>query len=642
MNDDQSRVEAAQERLYSRTRYHDPSDARGQVLGEREEVPANESWQSDSIDSMLASDRRYGERRSFLRSGLNRIFLIALGFFVLALAAAGYIYFAGANFISSRNVDVSVRGPVTVAAGGVVDLDIVVANRNNADIQNANLGITYPDGSRDPQNTTKILTHANIDIGVVKSGGEVTKTIHAVIFGEQGEVKELGLNLDYQVTGSSATFNKQNTFDITVGSVPVTIKVDAPSTVTSGNTFTTRLALTTNSTDVLKDVILKADYPYGFNFVSASPAATDNKGNTWDLGDLAPGDSKVITIKGQLTGQDAEERTFRFSAGIADSKDSSALGTALSTISQTVAISRPSVGLDVTLNGDSSDTYIAPAGRLIQGSINFTNNMPDKLTHARVVAKLVGTALDRFSVQSPSGGFYDSANNQIVWDENALPALASLSAGDTQNLAFQFSSLATLAPGAKNQEIDLTIEIDGTGADRSNLTVSQTRAVKIASQVTLLAKSLYSRGPFKNTGPIPPRAEKPTTYTVTFDAKNTQNDIFKPTVTATLGPNVTWLNNMSPSSETVTYNDTDRTVTWQFDKLTSGTGFSTPAKEVSFQVSLSPSIGQIGSAPILLNNLALSGQDIFTNTPIRVTLPPVTTKFDQDPSFVQGDEIVKK
>jgi hypothetical protein len=636
MSDDRGEIEKLNEKLYSRTRYQAPTDTRAKMTG-TDHTPVEEKWQAPELDEMLRYERREPEKKSWTKI----FFISAIIFFICAAGAAAYVYFAGGNFISSKNVDISVNGPVTVGAGDVLNLAVTITNKNNADLETADLTITYPTGARDPYKSTEPLLYQKTSLGVINAGEQFSTSTGVILFGTKGDTKDINLTLTYTVKGSNATFSKQKVFSVSLGTTPVTISVSQPASVTSGDSFTTTVSIVSNSTEALRNVVIKGEYPYGFAVTKTTPEASNQALNTWNLGDLAPGDKKTITVQGLLTGQDGEERTFRFLSGVAQGASNDHPDN-LATAENTVSINRPKVNLSVRLNGEDNAIYFAPAGQSINGTVHYQNNLPDNLLHGVVTVTLSGAALDKFSVHSQDGGFYDSTRNTISWNEVSVPGLASLAPGVSGDLSFQFSSLTTLPANAANQEIDLKTSLLAAPVGSPNLVVNDTHAVKIGSKVSLSATSLYTKGPFKNTGAIPPKAEKPTTYTVALTLKDTQNDILSPRVTATLGSNVTWLNQISPAGENVTYDQTNRIVTWSADKLLSGTGFSLPAKVIYFQVSLTPSIGQIGNPAIILNNVSFSGQDVFTNQPVSLTVPSVTTQFDTDPKFVQGDEDVVK
>lgn len=640
MPDDESKIQKLDRNLYSRTNYRAPEDAIT-PLGQEEEYKVGDKFKGEELDEILLGERKKIDRNPLIK----RIFYIALTFFLLAAGTAAYIYFGGGNFVSSKNVDISVNGPVTISAGGVLNLGITVTNTNNADLQTADLSITYPDGTRDASDSTQTLDNQKMSLGVITAGQAVSTSTNAIIYGQKGDIKDITISLEYEIKGSNATFSKEKDYQISIGTIPLSMTVSEPATVVSGTTFATTLNIVSNSTDVIKGVLVQAQYPYGFAVTSSNPQALNQAGNLWNLGDMAPGSSKTVTVSGVLSGQDAEQRTFRFSAGVGTADAPTTFDTSLTSASETIGINRPNVGLTLSLGGDNSNPYVAPSGQIISGTLAYENNMTGKLVNGKIMLKFSGAALDKFSVVAQNGGFYDSSNNQIVWDTNANPNFAALSPGDSGTLTFQFASLATQVSAAAstgNQEIDLTSTISGVDQSGNPITSTDTRAVKIASEVDISANSVYSIGPMTNSGPIPPQAEATTTYTILLGAKNTQNDINNPVYTATLGPNVTWVGATQSGSDTVSYNSTTRIITWNLGKLLSGTGFSGPARQAAIQVSISPSVGQIGSVPILLTNIRLTGQDSFTNSAVSVTAPPVTTKISTDPQYVQGDEQVVK
>jgi len=637
--DDKGRIDELSEKLYSKTRYNEPSDKR-RVLGEEENPEVRDDWESPKLDELLMHERKKVEGHPIMK----KLFISAIVFFVLAIGIAAYIYFSGGNFISSKNVEISVLGPVSVSAGKSVELNIAVSNRNNADLEMVNMTIDYPEGVRSADDSTEPLTRSKTSIGSINSGKDFVQTERMIFFGQRGEIQSVNILVEYRVKGSNATFNKQKTFETVIGVSPVEINIQKPPSIVSGAPFTIVLTLQVNSTDPIRGVLVRGEYPYGFSPLSVDPISTTEERNFWVLGDLAPGEKKTISIRGVLVGEDRVERTFRFYAGVSEASKSDKFSATLAVSSETVSLSRPAVGLSLNINGDESNPYIAPAGAPITMNINYQNNLPENLINAQVRAVLSGASLDKFSVRALNGGFYNSADNSIVWDRTSNPSLSLLEPGDRGTLSFSFAALSGLPTNLKSPEIGLQVSVTGTesGENASNrLTTSDSRTVRIASQISLSSRAIYSRGPFKNTGPVPPKAEKETTYTIVLDLRNTQNDIERAKVTATLGPNVKWVTPSAPA-EDVVYDPLENTVTWDVNKLLAGTGFSAPLREAYIQVVLTPSIGQIGSTPALLNNVVFSGRDSFTDQTVSVTNPLVTTLISSDPKFIQGDGIVVK
>lgn len=631
---DKSRLEGMNEKLYSRTRYRAPEDLR-EPISPKDGPVLQEDWGTTPLDELLKIEREMQEHHPVLK----KIFIAALLFFICASAAALLIYFNGNNFISTRNLDIVVNAPVTIAAGQAVDLEISILNKNNAALRAVNLTISYPDGSRRVENGTTPLGDERESIESIAPGGRLTRNQQAVFLGSAGEVKTVSISVTYKVEGSNATFTKEKPFDLTIGSAPVIVSVMRPETVTSGETFEAVISVLSNSEETLRGVTLRAEYPYGWKLTSSVPQVSIAGQNRWNLGDLSPGDKKTITLRGTLLGEDNEERTFRFFAASGAGSEESLL----SADAMQVVIKKPALDLSVRLNGESNVEYIAPAGGAIQARITMKNNLPENLLSPQVEVKLSGPALNKLSIFPQGGGSYNSAQSSITWNNSNSSEMQTMAPGDTRVLVFNFASLDNIPPGTGNQKVDLSISLTGRPQNEaSNVVVSELRTVKIASEVSLSSRTLYSRGPFENRGPIPPKAESETAYTTVFTLGNTQNNVIDGKVTATLGANVTWIQESSPADEVVTYDDNTRTITWHVGELPSGSGFSSPGRELFLHLLIKPSLGQVGGVPVLLSNIAFIGLDTFTETDLRVANQALTTRMDSDPNYVQGDEIVVK
>ena len=633
-----SRVERLKERLYSNTRYRAPEDSRRPV-GALESPEVEAKWQTPELDEMLKHERIVSAPNPFLK----KFFIFSIVFFVATLGVAAYIIMGGANFVSSKNVDITVLGPTSVSAGEKLDLGVVVTNANNADLEVVNLIIQYPQGARDSEDTSRTLTYAKEEIGSIRSGDEVVRDLSMVLIGSIGEVREIKLSVEYTVKGSNATFQKEKVYEITIGEAPISLSIERPTNVTSGETFTTLVSVTLNSTEVLKGVMLKVEYPYGYAAVDSSPAALP-EGNIWSLGDLSPGDKKTISIRGSMVGENLDERTFRFYVGVSDSGNASnAFNNLLVSTQESITVARPSIGLNVSFSGSNVPVYIAPAGQTITTSVRLQNNMTDKILNPRLEVRFSGEVLDRFSVNAQSDGFYDSQTNNIKWDISNNANLPEFLPGQSNQVSFSFASLSDPSVLSGSREIQLEFILTGTpqGADQFQpISIRESRTVRIASQVSLNAKSARTLGPFINTGPIPPKVGEATTYTAIFEVGNTQNDGRGTKLVATLGPGVTWVEASDEDNEKVTYNSVTNTVTWDMGTLSSGSGFSSAKRTAAVKLSLTPSTSQIGTSPTLLSGIVLSGVDSFTNQSFSVSHQPLTTAFTTDPAYIQGDDRV--
>lgn len=637
MSEDKSKVDSLSDKLDSRTRYQNPLEKRS-VVKEIETPDVTESWQSPKLDELLSRERQAPVINPFMK----KFFTFAVLFFIATILIAGFVFLGGSNFVSSKNVDIDVVGPTLASAGEILELGVTIKNGNNTDLVLANFSVQYPQGSRDPEDTSKTLTYEREDLGVIGAGDEAVRNVRVVLLGSTGEVKEVKVSVEYKVKGSNATFYKDKIFQVTIGNAPLSLKIESPGRVASGETFTTKISVTLNSREVLKNVMFRGEYPYGYSVTGSSPQATA-EGNLWALGDMAPGSTKKIELKGKLVGENQDERTFRFYIGVSEGQSLSPnFKTVLLSDQETIAIERPAVGLSISFNGENLPVYIAPAGRSVTATVRFQNNLREKLLNPRLEARLLGSALDKASVNVQNGGVFNPSNNRVNWNLTNTQGSPELLPGDSGQVSFSFASMPELSSGT-SQEIALQLSLTGTPVGSlESLSVSENRTVKIASQVTLSSRAVYSVGPFTNSGPTPPKAGETTSYSIIWNVGNTQSEVGDAKVTARLGQNVKWVLAKSFASEDITYDEKTNTVTWNMGQLSAESGFSSPTREVSFQVALKPAATQVGTVPVLVSSTAFSGTESSSGKLLNVSNPTLTTRLPSDPAFIQGDEVVTK
>ena len=162
-----------------------------------------------------------------------------------------------------------------------------------------------------------------------------------------------------------------------------------------------------------------------------------------------------------------------------------------------------------------------------------------------------------------------------------------------------------------------------------------TRKIKIETDLRLSARGLYYSGPFKNKGPLPPRVEQETTYTVVWTARNASNSVSGASVRTTLPVYIKWLGVTSPQGEDISYDTQNSEVVWNIGRMPAG-----GTREAAFQISFLPSLSHVGQYPDLVQENILSGSDDFTKTPVGSKQPAIRTVLRSDPKFVQGEGAV--
>ena len=632
---EQEKIERLRGAMYSRNLSGKIKDKPRHALDLTRPV-VGEEWHhtEPELSRSMVAPRTIGIARSALRWILAAsilFFLFAAGFFVYFFTFGG-----GSLPASPGNIDIVVSGPPQIAGGEPTQLQITVTNRNRVALQLADLVITYPSGTRSPVDLATELTSQRISLGTIEPGDRRQGTVSAIFSGSGGVSTNVNIDLEYRLEGSSAIFVATTDYSTLFSASTLSVSVEGNNETVSGQPVEFTVTVASNASAPVKDVLLSANLPFGFTFTQATPVPTS--GTFWELGDLAPGQRRQIVLRGTLTGENADERVFRFTAGTRKTQQEKEIAVVLSDISHTMRIADAFLGLAVSVGGRTGSGVVVAPGETVNVAVSWQNNLSTAITDAVVVARLSGFQIDGSKVTS-SDGFYRSSDTAVIWDKNTTKGvLGNVISGARGTLSFTFQAPSGSAIEAVRNPT-LTISVNASGKRVSeegvpqNLQSTAVQRIGLASALTLSAQGLYYANPFVSAGPLPPKANTETTYAVAFTLTNTTNPISNAKLTAVLPPYVRWTGVYSPGSENLTFNQSDGTVTWNIGTIDAGVGLggSTP-RQAAISVGLTPSESQIGQEPPLLINITLTGTD-SAGTPVSRTVPNVTTNIVGDPGF---------
>jgi len=626
-NKDTSKIDELKTRLHARRFQSKPKNIRSRFYSRTPEVAGDwdvthEAPEDDTSDAPF-------------NPMLKKIFFASILFFVAAASVAAYLFIGGGNVVSSENVNIEVLGPVSIAGGEELSLQVSITNNNNAQLRLADLSVEFPEGTHEPGDLSQELSRHRKSLGEINSGETVNEIIRAVLFGEEGQEKRIRIAVEYRVAGSNAIFVKEKDYTVSISSAPVSVKLETLSEVNANQEIELLATISSNSEQTIKNLALQMQYPFGFEPSEANPEPTHGT-SIWELGDMGPNDEKTIRISGTLRGQDNEERVFSAFVGKQDPQNERKVATVFSSSFAPIQIKKPFIGFDLTLNDSKSQTYTARAGERISARMNWQSNLSEKAENVVIEAELNGD-VDAFSVEA-SQGFFNSSENKIVWNQTTFDSLEEVNPGDGNTLRFSFRPLT--GADIKNPEIDISVNVSARRiAERAKSEKIENvlqRTVIASSDLRLVSRGVHFSGPFNNTGSMPPKAEDTTTYTVLWTITNPENNVSNAQVTAKLPPAVSWTGLTDPGGANVSYNANTRTVTWNAGDIAAGAGFQSVSKELAFQVALTPSVSDIGSSPRIIQDISLNARDNFTNSDIEYTRPPITTNINTDPSFTGG------
>lgn len=554
---------------------------------------------------------------------LNVALLLAVVFFLIMAGVFAWFFFRNDGRVSIGNITLEVEGPKTVKAGEEAILNLTLANGNSVPLEFVDLILEYPLGARSADGEQTELTRQRFQFGTIASGETRKQSVKFILFGEENTPQNIKVSTEYRLKDSNAIFDKTTNYSLEITDAPVTLTLAAPDEINSGQDLNLDVEIVGDAKTAIEDPTLLMHYPSGFEFKRASPSPVSGNNARWDLETLKPGEKRHISIIGTINIQDDEERAFRGQIGTKYQVDENKLSILYDSDLKTIQIKRSYIALSARINGESASEVYGNSKEEFRVNLEWNNTLPEPIKDGTVSVVIEGEGVNRNSI-NVAQGFYRSSDSSVNWNGVSVPKLASISPGDSGTVEFAFSS-ASLVSGSgalRNPEINLRVKFKGTrvleGGEGETQAVEAeiTRKIKLNSVVELVARALHRTGPIPNTGPLPPKVGERTTYTITWTLANSSNNLEEARVQATLPLYMEWVGNVTPSSEPLEFvaaQGGGGEVIWKAGSVRAETGSRLPQREVSFQVALKPSLGQVEQTPTLLKPASFSAVDSFTH-----------------------------
>lgn len=639
---DKSKIENLRNTLYSRKIKIKPNFVLD-LNSHKSEVKDNWEQEKKELPSQYSEIDTESPSRDFSK----KILFVAFLFFVISLCVAGYVYLRGGNLISSNNINIEVIGPTSVKAGEETILDISVTNNNDTTLEIVDLILEYPPGTRSANDSVTPMTHDRVSFDNILPHTTVRRAVKSVLYGEEGKPAHIDMSLEYRISTAMSVFTKETSYEVVIGSSPLTLSVEGLKEVNANQDYALTLNVVSNSESLVKDALLTLEIPFGFEIVSTSPTP-EPKTTVWNLGDIEPKGKRTITIKGKMYGDHNEERYFKVAVGTKDAKNSNQISGIVSTATQQVTIREPFVGVALMFDrsGGNEENYIARNGSVINGSMDLSNNLDVPIYDVVVESKISGPILSANSIKSNSG-FFDSNTQILRWNKFYNKDLESILPHNTVELVYAFGLIRSFIPESSKINnptfvTDITVKAKRrleSGVPEDIISTMR-RSIKVITDARFSSSITHNTGPIENEGTIPPVVGQKTEYTVTWAVTNTFNEIADAKVKAVLPDYVNWNNVVVGPGEKVSYNPDSREIAWDIGTMKAQSGGKVALRQVSFQIGFVPSQSQVLTTPMLVGIADFVARDTFTNTAISDQDEGLTTDLPTDPLYTYKDSQV--
>ncbi len=598
-----------------------------------------DDWKDEEVKTKKQEEEKKPKKKMTV---FTKILIASVGFFLLSVLAAFYVFSSGQNTVQHDRVGVSILGPNTIGGGEPLLFDVIVTNDNQVDIRLTDIIVTYPEGSFAADEDGVGLSKEIRPIDSIQAGTQTREKFGAVLFGQEGEAKDIKITYEYRVPDSNAILYKERVYQVKLESSPLSMNITHPKETLSGENIEMSIEIVSNANKPIENLFLHVEYPFGFDYQEADPVPEQDRTDLFGLGTLAVGGSKTVKIIGTINGQDDEQRVFRHRIGLFNPTTSEIENT-LSTDQSVVAISKPPVTLTSTLNNRDALIHVIEPGSNIRINNILQNNLATQIFDAEVSAILAGNVFDEQRLRTD--GYYNSNTNNLLWQKSDVTGLGTIESGASVEFFADVLLLtsAQMAGAVTDPTIDVQYVVGGQTFDFENnqksVSIKKNTKIKIPTVLTLENRVLHSIGPFENNGPLTPTVGETSEYTISWKLNNTTSELKDAIMTTTLPPYVEYVQAQQIENGTFSYNQQNRQITWKLPEIAAGAGYSTAAPTVSFQVRVTPSLSQVDSPLDLTQDRSLRGFDTFSET-LRIindTEKDTTRLLRLDPSYKSGN-----
>ncbi|MFH1968002.1 MAG: hypothetical protein ABIJ84_01290 [bacterium] len=536
------------------------------------------------------------------------LFIILLGVVIIGVVA---FWLYRESMFSKEILRLDILGQDNAKAGEEIEYTVKYKNNGNFVLENPILIFDMPENSLTEDSRTRITQ----DLDDIYPGGEEVVKIKTRLLGKEGDLKTAKASISYTPKNLTVRYESTTSFTTKIETVAVTLDFDLPSKTEKGKALQYAINYFSNIDYPLEDLGLKITPLDGFDIESSDPASLD--GSEWRLQSLNKAEGGRVNIKGLVLADAGQSLNFFAQLGIWQNGNFIAIKEA----QKNVEVIQPLLFISQQVNGSAS--YIASPGETLRYQIFFRNIGTTPFDDLFMVVKLDGQALDMSTIQVQGGQVSD---NMIVLDHRQVPQLRHLDEQEEGEVVFYVKVKNDWNPsGSEESNTVITDEVNISQ-------ITQKFEIKVNYGLVISQKGYYKSPDIENLGPIPPKTGEATTYTITWDIKNFFNDAKNVKVKAMLPENVNLTGKIVPSNESssFSFDSASREIVWSAGDILAGEGLRGNPHSISFQVSLTPSGSQRGSAAPLIGRAQISGENQFTSTIISAQDSGINTSLPDD------------
>lgn len=574
--------------------------------------PKSNSKRQREIDTTIKKIYTDDEGRKIDVSRIQRIgrrrpraiifMVIAFLALVAAVSWAGYFIFSPGGRFTGSGVKLAFASERRLVAGDTAVVKLSYENRERVPLGTFELTLTIPDGFELVEASPAATDKHRWIIGTVPAGGSGEIVLNGRISAAEGSSLTFQAFSRYIPGNFNSEFQSVGSATLTVEDAVVNLSATLPADALPGDEVA--FAVTYENTDdaPIEHAGLRVTPPA--DFISANQLEAE-------LGTVAPGEKKTVTIKGSFAADALGARAFAVDAGTLKDRRL----TVFTRRSDAIEVKTSELKLSVLVNGSATGTP-ARFGETLRIALNYENVSQSKLKNLQlalvvdaVPVKDGQTPVDFATLETETPGA--RRGNRITWTRRELGRLAELPGGGegTIDLAVSLRD-APFSGTDANYRVTVSAEaVIGAVDERTvNRTVKTTPLeFPIVSDATFNAGARYYNDDEVpvGTGPLPPRVGEQTTFRIFWKITNSLHELENLTIAAPLPDGVVWTNRINVSAGQISFDAGSRRVVWTINRMPT----SVHELFADFEVAVTPTNAQVGQTITLTDRATFDATD---------------------------------
>jgi len=558
--------------------------------------------------------------------------LVASSFFLFAFTIFWFTYKPTISDLIFLNIESSLA---RVASGENIELTFSYKNGSTIGLSSPRIEINLPIGflvnSSTVTNVDSNSQHLSIPLDYLAPGDEEHITLYGTFFGTPDKDELVRSVIHYQQDKKTTWEQAYAAHIITPRGSVLKPYLVMPDKIIQQGSFPFSFSISNEGQNTVSEIFVPLNANSGFTSKTDSPTIGTVRNSTWFIPILKPHTSTTIQgiIETSLP-RSATEATFTLAPHITVSQ----IDFPQQPASKKVSVVHPQI--QITPSWEHGYTTCQP-GDIRSLMIELANNGDTSIQNMSLSLPVPEGLIDIPRLTQLNRGSYKQGMFTIHSSDN--PSFTELKPKETTTIKIEIP-ISNNPQGGTDLHLRLSprLQADVETVPTRYEIVSDSPSLSIGTKLSLSAQARYytTEGDQLGRGPLPPQVGEETKYWVLVDITNTTSKVENLKLTAQVAPGVKWIRSNVSLGQEARYEKNTGLVTWSLPTL----GAHEKAG-VYFELSLTPTAEQLGTYPLLIKGIQITGVDSYINSNVTDTNAAIDSSLSTDPIASRKGTIVQ-